>query len=294
MRFRRIAVVGASFAACLLAVSASGAEGGGNIATSDPALESVLLTVLLTVVGFATLGAIAYLVSLVRRRANQGGGDERPETWVERAIALATFLATLAGLAFLLRHGLHRIVARPAARVGAVPVGAHATASKLPLSSSAAISTGVVILLLVAVVVARRHWRFGRIRRPFHAISVAAPVTPDVAPATETPVSVPATGSELGDPALERDPRRAIELAYARFHGAMEGRGLTQRRWSETADEYLARVEQERLGSGAAARKLTGLFARVRYSTATVGERERDEALAALAAVTGPRRGQPA
>ncbi len=85
----------------------------------------------------------------------------------------------------------------------------------------------------------------------------------------------------LADLYAEQDPRRAIIAAYARVERIFAAYGLP-RRPSEAPVEYLERVLGELRASGAALRRLTGLFQWAKFSAHEVEPGMRDEAIGAL------------
>ena len=100
---------------------------------------------------------------------------------------------------------------------------------------------------------------------------------------------LPAARPQAVDDALEAladepDPRRAIIMAYARMQATLARAGLG-RRPSEAPREYLGRV-MGGLGDGSrAARRLTALFERARFSPHAVDADMRQEAISALTAL---------
>jgi hypothetical protein len=83
----------------------------------------------------------------------------------------------------------------------------------------------------------------------------------------------------LDDLRREPDPRKAVIGAYTRMVELLAARGVA-RRESEAPLEYLERVLS--VVSGHSARRLTGLFARARYSTQEVDVSMKEEAIDSL------------
>jgi Domain of unknown function (DUF4129) len=81
------------------------------------------------------------------------------------------------------------------------------------------------------------------------------------------------------------DPRQAILAAYARMEGALTPRGAGRQR-HETAMEYLVRVLGRLELEPAPLQRLTGLFELAKFSNHQVTETMRDDALAALGAIS--------
>jgi hypothetical protein len=88
----------------------------------------------------------------------------------------------------------------------------------------------------------------------------------------------------LEDLRNEPDPRRAVIAAYARMERGLAVLG-TERMLSETPFEYLERVLERLSVSEAAARRLTDLFQRAKFSPAPVGAEMKEAAVAALEAI---------
>jgi hypothetical protein len=85
----------------------------------------------------------------------------------------------------------------------------------------------------------------------------------------------------LDDLRAESDPRRAVIAAYARMERALAAHGIPRRRF-EAPHEYLARVLTEVTGGGLAARRLTALFERARFSPHEVDAAMKSEAIEAI------------
>ena len=90
-----------------------------------------------------------------------------------------------------------------------------------------------------------------------------------------------AVEGSLDDLRRERDVRRAIIACYARMERALERAG-SARRPAEAPFEYLVRILERVTANSRAARALTELFERAKFSTERMGEREKQEAIAAL------------
>ena len=88
----------------------------------------------------------------------------------------------------------------------------------------------------------------------------------------------------LDDLRRERDPRRAVIAAYARMEGSLGAYGLPRRPW-EAPLEYLGRVLSELTGSGTAARRLTALFERAKFSEHSIDSAMKEDAISAVGAV---------
>ncbi len=93
-----------------------------------------------------------------------------------------------------------------------------------------------------------------------------------------------AVDESLDDLRAEPDPRRAVIAAYARLERVLAAHGLP-RKPAEAPLEYLGRMLAELSVSDRAARALTDLFERAKFSQHAVGAEMKDEAIDALQTV---------
>jgi hypothetical protein len=93
-----------------------------------------------------------------------------------------------------------------------------------------------------------------------------------------------AVDESLDDLRAEPDPRRAVIAAYARLERVLASHGLP-RRPAEAPLEYLARMLGELSVSPPAARRLTDLFERAKFSQHAVGLEMKEQAIGALETV---------
>jgi hypothetical protein len=100
-------------------------------------------------------------------------------------------------------------------------------------------------------------------------------------PEGEDEAMMQAVEESLDDLRRERDVRRAIIACYARMERALERAG-SARRPAEAPFEYLVRVLERIAANGRAARALTELFERAKFSIEPMGEREKQQAIGAL------------
>ena len=130
------------------------------------------------------------------------------------------------------------------------------------------ITLGLVLLAVIA------YWYAGRARKrargELHTGLAAA-----VAQAVD---------ESLDDLRAEPDPRRAVIAAYARLEAVLAAHGLP-RKPAEAPMEYLGRMLAELSVSDRAARALTDLFERAKFSQHVVGAEMKDEAIDALETV---------
>ena len=85
----------------------------------------------------------------------------------------------------------------------------------------------------------------------------------------------------LDDLRREDDPRKAVIGAYAKMERTLAARGVP-RRQSEAPVEYLTRILEVVSASGHSVRRLTGLFARARFSPHEIDAQMKEEAIDAL------------
>jgi hypothetical protein len=93
-----------------------------------------------------------------------------------------------------------------------------------------------------------------------------------------------AVNESLDDLRAEQDPRRAVIAAYARLERVLAAHQLP-RRPAEAPLEYLARMLADLSVSEDAARRLTDLFERAKFSQHAVGSEMKEEAIVALETV---------
>jgi hypothetical protein len=93
-----------------------------------------------------------------------------------------------------------------------------------------------------------------------------------------------AVDESLDDLRAEPDPRRAVIAAYARLERVLAAHGLP-RKPAEAPLEYLGRMLAELSVSDRAARALTDLFERAKFSQHAVGSEMKEQAIDALVTV---------
>jgi hypothetical protein len=199
----------------------------------------------------------------------EGLGASLSAAWKAAAIvggAIALFLLLvlpfLAPTAAL--HGGKRGNAAPRGHVS-IPVRAGHPASAA-LTWLVVGSAAALLLVAPGAVVVRRR-RAQRARQ--------APV-PDAAARVGSDL-----GRSLADLESERDPRRAVQRAYARMEESL-GEIELSRAPDETPTEFTARVLRVLGASAAAASDLTGLFEIARFSDHPMDEDDRRRAIASV------------
>ena len=130
---------------------------------------------------------------------------------------------------------------------------------------------GALLILLVALLLAERRRRRRRVSEP--AVD-------------EDEAVLEALDESIEDLRREQDVRRAIIACYARMERALDRAG-SGRRPAEAPFEYLVRVLERITANGPAARTLTDLFERAKFSVEPMGEGEKQQAIDALELLRG-------
>ena len=252
-----------------LAASAGGpATGGGDRDLVDP------LATLLFVLGGVWVAALL-VASPIMSGLTLTGGEPKPRRWQGNVLAGVVFFSLiLAGIAVLrkLRPGDGGQDA-PGLGPGRTGTSPEAT-GRVPTIDPASIDWLVVGLVFIAALVG-------------FSILAAVLVRPRgrSLPELEARKDLERMLDEtLDDLHRERDPRRAVIAAYARMERSLGTYGLP-RRPAEAPLEYLGRVLAELTGSAAAARRLTRLFERARFSEHAIDLKMKEDAIAAVGAV---------
>ena len=256
----------------LVAVAARGSTPVGDGATRRPsdALLDVLFSFYLAAI---VAGALLFLyLLLIQRRVRTGDAPPR-----------RSMIASLLGL-FAIALLLSRIVAgrEPAAPPEPEVVVIGAGDTTLPVTTSITQTTyeaeiawiPVLVTVALIVVAAGAWWLSSRARRRARGetgLELAAAVAQ-------------AVDDSLDDLRAEPDPRRAVIAAYARLERVLAAHGLP-RKPAEAPLEYLGRMLAELSVTDKAARALTDLFERAKFSQHAVGVEMKAEAIAALETV---------
>jgi hypothetical protein len=153
----------------------------------------------------------------------------------------------------------------------------------VPEHSHFTISTGMVVVLLLLLALVIGGAIVLAIRRKPPASPVAAPrkLVPEADAAELVRRFYSLIDDTLDDLRAEPDPRRAVIAAYARMEHGLGTLGI-ERLLSETPFEYLARVLERLSVSDQAARALTDLFLRAKFSAAPVTDAMKEEAVSSL------------
>jgi hypothetical protein len=264
-------ILGLSACAFLVAVARGGISGVG--APSTGGLSSPASEVVIAMIGLLGAVGLAFMLQAARRQGDSDvvSSPPRGPLW-QRLLVFAGMIAVLAALfaavlTLLPAHSIRGPDVRPGGGPTVVKPHGPTLTPGGPLDASSAqwVALGVGVLLGVLVLVAL----YRHPRRP-----PAAQVEDD---ALERTIAAGIGGLES-----EQDPRRAVIKAYAGMERVLAGEGLP-RRPSETSVEFLRRALTRLKASRSAARRLTSLFERAKFSQHPVDESMRREALGALA-----------
>ena len=273
-----LTAAGVLAAVLLVAIASRGSTstGGGDTRKPSDALMDVLFTLyLLTIVG----GAVLFVYLLVLRRKMKLETGQAPRRSVLEMVAS---MLLMVGVGILLARRLANWQ-RPApvepeeaiGRAGTIPADTATQPTVSNYEADVAWVPVLVTLTLVALAVAA-WWFAGRARRrargELHSELAAA-----VAQAVD---------ESLDDLRAEPDPRRAVIAAYARLERVLAAHGLP-RKPAEAPLEYLGRMLAELSVSDRAARALTDLFERAKFSQHAVGPEMKEQAIDALETVRG-------
>jgi hypothetical protein len=273
-----LTALGMLVALIVVAIAARGSIPAGEGGARGPtqALMDILFTLyLLVIVSSAIL--LLYLFILRRQIEAQGG------TTVRRRRPLETLLTVifLIGVGSLMARRLagHNPILPPDApdqAFGGDPL-AQATTSPDAVAYKPEFAWAPAIVTVALIVLAIGAWWFaGRSRK-----RARGELFRESGLATELAAAV---DESLDDLRAEPDPRRAVIAAYARLERVLAGYRLP-RRPAEAPLEYLARMLDDLSVRPEAARRLTNLFERAKFSQHEVGTEMKDEAISALETV---------
>ncbi len=275
MRNALLTALGVLGAVVLVAVAARGSTSAGDGATRKPSDSLLDIFFSLYLVALVA-GAVMFVYLLLLRRQVKAQTGQVPRR------SLLEMLATMfviAGFALLLARRLSNWE-RPAP---IEPEEAIGQARTLPTNSSTQPATSyeaevawVPVLATIGLIVlaAAAWWFSGRARR-----RARGELHSDLAAAVALAVD-----ESLDDLRAEPDPRRAVIATYARLERVLAAHGLP-RKPAEAPLEYLVRMLAELSVGDRAARALTELFERAKFSQHAVGPEMKDEAIDALQTV---------
>jgi hypothetical protein len=268
-----LTAVGVLGALTLVAIASRGSTSSGNGRTRP--LGNTLLDVLFSLYVIAlVLGGFLFLYLLALRRHSRSGGEVglrrlwRDAVTVVVLITLGVFFARQLGRADL---GITPPASVEVADGGAVPT--TETTSRAYEPEFAWIPVGIMLALLS--VAALGVWWSARTRRRARGELRGRLLADDFAAAVN---------DSLDDLRAEPDPRRAVIAAYARLERVLAAYGLP-REASDAPLEYLNRMLAQLSVGPQAARRLTGLFERAKFSQHAVGPEMKEQAIEALETV---------
>jgi uncharacterized membrane protein YidH (DUF202 family) len=256
----------------VVAIAATGSTERGDDRTRPPAatlLDTILSLGLVAVVA----GGLLLLYGLMQR---QDVGREMRSGRYPRSSLAGWILFVFAFTAFVYWRGDWKL--RPMdSSVGDVlptervppPSGSPPDATGTTYEPRLAWIPILVVLGLVATAVAAHVISE---RRSRHRVSEREALREEIAGALD---------ETLDDLRTESDPRRAVIAAYARLERIVAATGLP-RRQAETQEEYLVRFLASLNVSETAARRLTDLFERAKFSQHAVDVDMKEEAIGAL------------
>ncbi|HEV2894968.1 MAG TPA: DUF4129 domain-containing protein [Actinomycetota bacterium] len=244
--------------------SLRGPLGSGRGRPSYPAdlIDSLLLLLFLAMVATAVLAAVSLWPGRNLARARRRAGGSWNLILPMAAVLLLWLFRDLLGLGGDDRDQVPTTTI-PAVTTLEAPGGPTPESGVVPL-----IVAGVALAAMIAIVVAQLAADRRR-RRP---------------PKTPGERLVELLDDTLEDLEREPDPRRAVIGAWARMEAGLAAAGLP-RHPSEAPFEYAARVLESALARPDSVHRLTGLFERAKFSHHTIGQADRDQAIAALRAV---------
>ncbi|HWL34274.1 MAG TPA: DUF4129 domain-containing protein [Gaiellaceae bacterium] len=271
-----LTVAGVLAAVVLVAVAARGSTSLGDNSARKP--SDALMDVFFTMYLVAMLaGAVMFVYLLVLRRKVKAQTGQAPRRSVLEMLG-TMFVLVAVGILLARRLGDWRRPApvEPEEAIGqarSIPID---TATQLtPTSYEAEIAWVPVLVTIALIVLATVAWWYaGRARK--HA---RGELHSELAAAVAHAVD-----ESLDDLRAEPDPRRAVIAAYARLERVLAAHGLP-RNPAEAPLEYLGRMLAQLSVTDKAARALTDLFERAKFSQHAVGAEMKDEAIDALQTV---------
>jgi hypothetical protein len=267
-----LTAVGVLVALALVAIASRGSTSSGSGGARRP--SDTLLDILLSLYLVSLLaGAVLFLYLLALRRKSLAQSGREPRRGLRNTIALLFIVAAAVFLArdFSSRQLDATVTIPPAAGGGGEGV---ARADENAYEAEFAWIPVGITLALIALAVGGFWWSERRRRRARGELrgSLLADAVAD------------AVDESLEDLRAEPDPRRAVIAAYARLEQVLALHGLP-RLPAEAPFEYLRRMLADLAVSEAAARRLTDLFERAKFSQHAVAPEMKDQAIHALETV---------
>lgn len=271
-----LTAVGVLGAVVVVAIAARGSTSTGDGSARKP--SDALLDVLFTLYLVALVaGAVMFVYLLMLRRKIKVQTGKAPRKSLLEMIA-TMFVLVVAAL--LLGRRLQDWQRPPPieqeeaiGQASTLPVGTTTSPTSTAYEAEVAWAPVLVTMGLIILAVAA-WWYAGRVRKrargELHSELAAAVAL--------------AVDESLDDLRAEPDPRRAVIAAYARLERVLAAHGLP-RKPAEAPLEYLGRMLAELSVSDRAARALTELFERAKFSQHAVGAEMKNEAIDALQTV---------
>jgi hypothetical protein len=271
-----LTAVGVLGAVVLVAIAARGSTtaGDGGLRKPSDALLDVFFTMYLIAL---VAGAVMFVYLLVMRRKVKAQTGSAPRKSLLEMLGTMLILVTLALLLYWRLQNWERPApVEPEEAIGqAGTLPAITTTSRTPTSYEAEVAWAPVLVTMGLILLAAVAWWYsGRARK-----RARGELTSELAAAVAQAVD-----ESLDDLRAEPDPRRAVIAAYARLERVLAAHGLP-RKPAEAPMEYLGRMLTELSVSDRAARALTDLFERAKFSQHAVGAEMKDEAIDALQTV---------
>jgi len=258
--------------AAVVAIASRGSTSPGTAGARRPTdtLLDILfsLYVVSMVAGFVLF---IYLLALRRTTLSQPGSRRRRDWWATVVLVLyiGAALLLVRELSSRRLEGAGAEMQSPGAGegtpTGSDPEGYVAEFAWIPVSTT----------LGLLVIAGAGFWWSGRSRRRARGERDVAPLADALAAALE---------ESLDDLRAEPDPRRAVIATYARLERVLALHGLP-RKTSEAPLEYLGRMLGALSVRPPAARRLTDLFERAKFSQHAVGPEMKEQAIGALETV---------
>jgi hypothetical protein len=273
-----LTALGMLVALVVVGIAARGSIPTGESGTRGPsqALLDILFTLYLLVIA-ASAVLLLYLLVLRHKIEAQTGAVARRRRPLETllTVILLVGIGSLMAQRLAGRDPIRPPVAPEQVFGGGEPGQAATTPDAVPYEPEFAWAP--VVVTVVLIVVALGAWRYaGRARKRARGELRQGHLL-----ATELAAAM---NESLDDLRAEPDPRRAVIAAYARLERVLAGHRLP-RRPAEAPLEYLGRMLDDLSVRPEAARRLTSLFERAKFSQHAVGAEMKEEAISALETV---------
>jgi hypothetical protein len=270
-----LTAVGVLGAVVLVAIAARGSTSTGDSSTRKP--SDALTDIFFGLYIVAIVGGVAvFIYALVLRRQMKVQTGQAPRKTLLEMLASMFILALAAALlARRLATWQRPAPIEPEEAVGqANTIPVDTSIQPLPAAESHVSWLPVIVTVALIVLAVAAWWYAGRARR-----RARGELQPRLAAAVAQAVD-----ESLDDLRAEPDPRRAVIAAYARLERVLAAHGLP-RKLSEAPFEYLTRMLTNLSVSDRAARALTDLFERAKFSQHAVGPEMKEQAIDALETV---------